>query len=58
MHMKTDLKDEAKYCESAKLHDTLVRDRIASGLTIDQVKGRLLKEGDQTLEKRSWYLQC
>ncbi|CAJ1049307.1 uncharacterized protein K02A2.6-like [Xyrichtys novacula] len=47
----TDLKSKAKDCEFGDLHDSLVRDRIVCGITNDQVRGRLLREADLTLEK-------
>lgn len=47
----TDLKNKAKDCEFGGLHDSLVRDRIVCGITNDQVRGRLLREADLTLEK-------
>lgn len=47
----TDLKNKAKDCEFGALHDSLVRDRIVCGIINDQVRGRLLREADLTLDK-------
>lgn len=47
----TDLKSKAKDCEFGDLHDSLVRDRIVCGTNNDQVRGRLLREADLTLQK-------
>lgn len=47
----TDLKSKAKDCEFGDLHDSLIRDRIVCGIREDQLKDRLLKETDLTLEK-------
>lgn len=49
----TDLENKAKDCEFGELHDSLVRDRIVCGVTNDQVRGRLLREPDLTLDKAS-----
>lgn len=46
-----DLKN--KDYEFGLLPDSLVRDRIICGITDDQVRGRLLREADLTLEKAS-----
>ena len=47
----TDLKLKAKSCEFGDLQDSLVRDKIVCGIRHDQVRGRLLRETDLTLEK-------
>lgn len=47
----TDLKNKAKDCEFAQLQDSLIRDRIVCGIINDQVRGRLLREADLTLDK-------
>lgn len=47
----TDLKSKAKDCEFGDVHDSLIRDRIVCGIREDQLKGRLLRETDLTLEK-------
>lgn len=47
----TDLKNKAKDCEFGHLHDSLVRDRIVCCITNNQVRGRLLREADLSLEK-------
>ena len=47
----TDLKDKARDCEFGDLHDSLVRDRIVCGIINDQLRGRLLREGDLSLDK-------
>ena len=41
----------AKACEFAQLHDSLIKDRIVCGIKSDDVKARLLRENDLTLEK-------
>lgn len=47
----TDLKHKVKDCEFGHLTDSLIRDRIVCGITDDQVRGRLLREPDLTLNK-------
>ncbi len=47
----TDLKHKAKDCEFADLTDSLIRDRIVCGIKDDNVRARLLREADLTLEK-------
>lgn len=47
----TDLKNKAKDCEFGNLHNSLVKDHIVCGIINDQVRGRLLREADLSLEK-------
>jgi hypothetical protein len=47
----TDLKHKAKDCEFGDLTDSLIRDRIVCGIRDDNVRARLLREADLTLEK-------
>lgn len=47
----TELKSKAKDCEFGDLHDSLIRDRIVCGIREDNVRGRLLREADLTLDK-------
>lgn len=47
----TDLKYKAKDCEFGNLCNSLIRDRIVCGIRDDQVRARLLREADLTMEK-------
>lgn len=47
----TDLKSKAKDCELGDLHGSLVRHIIVCGRNHDQVRVRLLREADLTLQK-------
>lgn len=47
----TDLKHKAKDCEFGDLTDSLIRDIIVCGMRDDNVRARLLREADLTLEK-------
>ena len=47
----TDLKTKARSCEFGDLCDSFIRDRIICGITCDKTRGRLLREGDITLQK-------
>ncbi len=47
----TDLKHKAKDCEFSDLTDLLIRDRIVCRIKYDNVRARLLREADLTLEK-------
>lgn len=45
------MKSKAVDCESGELLDSPARDRIVCGITNDQVRGRLLRKADLTLDK-------
>ncbi|KAK6166970.1 hypothetical protein SNE40_022164 [Patella caerulea] len=47
----SDLRNKAKNCEFGELCDSLIRDRIVCGILSDQLRTRLLRESDLTLEK-------
>jgi hypothetical protein len=47
----TELRKLAKSCEFAQLHDSLIKDRIVCGIHSAEVKARLLREEDLTLDK-------
>ncbi|KAJ8029616.1 hypothetical protein HOLleu_29056 [Holothuria leucospilota] len=47
----TDLKTKAKTCEFGGLCDRLIKDRIVVGVTDEQVRARLLRERDLSLQK-------
>ena len=47
----TELRKLAKLCESAQLHDSLIKDRIVCGIHSTEVKARLLREEGLTLDK-------
>ena len=47
----TDLKNKAKDCEFGTLTDSLIRDCIVCGVTNYQVRARLLREPDLSLNK-------
>ena len=47
----TDLKNKASLCEFSTLKDSLIRDRIVCGIRSGEVKARLLRDPDLTLEK-------
>lgn len=47
----TDLKNKARDCEFEHLTNSLIWDRILCGIMGDQVRGRLLREPDLTLNK-------
>lgn len=47
----TELKILAQTCEFSMLKDSLIKDRIVCGINNDQVRERLLREGDLTLER-------
>lgn len=47
----TDLKKKSSSCEFGDLRDSLIKDRIVLGINSDEVRGRLLREVDLTLEK-------
>ncbi len=53
----TDLKHKAKDCEFGDLTDLLIRDRIVCRIKYDNVRARLLREADLTLEKNDRHLQ-
>ena len=50
-HYVTDLRNKARSCEFENLTDGLIRDRIVCGIVDDQVRARLLREKDLTLQK-------
>lgn len=47
----TDLKLKAKTCEFENLKDSLIKDKIVSGIRDDQVRSRLLRENELTLKR-------
>ena len=47
----TDLKLKAKTCEFENLNDSLIKDRIVGGICNDQVRSRLLRETNLSLDK-------
>ena len=47
----TDLKKKSLTCEFSDLRESLIRDRIVCGVTSQQLKERMLREVDLTLEK-------
>ena len=47
----TDLKKKSLTCEFGDLRESLIRDRIVCGVTSQQLKERMLREVDLTLEK-------
>ena len=47
----TDLRKRAKNCNFGTLKDELIRDRIICGICNEQLRGRLLRHGDSTLEE-------
>ena len=47
----TELRKLAKSCEFAQLHNSLIKDRIVCGIHSAEVKARLLREEDLTLDK-------
>ena len=42
----TDLKIKARNCNFGDLKDEMIRDKIICGITSEQIRGRLLKQGD------------
>ena len=46
-----DLKKKSLTCEFGDLRESLIRDRIVCGVTSQQLKERMLREVDLTLEK-------
>ena len=46
----TDVKLKAKTCEFGDLKDSLIKDKIVGGIQSDQLRARLLREADLTLE--------
>lgn len=46
----TDLRTKAKSCEFGTLHDSLIRDRIVCGIDNKNVRQRLLRNNELTLE--------
>lgn len=47
----TELKNKAKDCGFAQLHDELIKDRIVCGITSDTVRARLLRETNLDLAR-------
>ena len=47
----TNLRLKARTCEFGPLTDELIRDKIMCGIKSDQVRGRLLREPDLSLQK-------
>ena len=47
----TDLKIKAPLCEFDKLHDNLIHNQIVCNIICDKTRGRLIREGDITLQK-------
>ena len=47
----TEMRKLPKACEFGILHDSLIKDRIVCGISSAEVKARLLREDDLTLEK-------
>ena len=47
----TDIKTKAQTCEFKDLKDSLIRNRIVSGIQCDKTRSRLLREPDLTLQK-------
>ena len=47
----TDLKLKAKTCEFENLKESLIKDKIVSGIRNDQLRSRLLRENDLTLKR-------
>lgn len=47
----TDLKNKASLCEFDALKDSLIKDRIVCGVRSDEVRARLLRVPDLSLEK-------
>ena len=46
----TAVKHKAKTCEFGNLKESLIKDKIVSGIRSDQVRGRLLRDANLTLE--------
>ena len=53
----TDLKLKAKTCEFGDLKDSLIKDEIVSGMRNDQVRCRLLRESNLSLQKLKIYVE-
>lgn len=51
MTFLTDLKKLSGCCEFGEIKDSLIRDRIICGINDSELKNRLLREGNLTLEK-------
>ena len=47
----TDLKIKARNCNFGDLKDEMMRDKIICGITSEQLRGRLLRQGDISLDK-------
>ena len=47
----TDLKIKARNCNFGDLKDEMIRDKIICGITSEQLRGRLLRQGDISLDK-------
>ena len=47
----TDLKIKARNCSFGDLKDEMIRDKIICGITSEQLCGRLLRQGDISLDK-------
>ena len=47
----TDLKIKARNCNFGDLQDEMIRDKIICGITSEQLRGRLLRQGDISLDK-------
>ena len=47
----TELRKLARNCEFGELHDSIIRDRIVSGIRNNEVRKRLLREKDLNLER-------
>ena len=47
----TDLRIKARDCNFGPLHDEMIRDRVICGIISEQLRSRLLRQGDVTLDK-------
>ena len=47
----TELRKLARNCEFGELHDSIIRDRIVCGIRSNEVRKRLLREKDLSLER-------
>ena len=50
-NFQTDIKNKAKACEFRSLEDSLIRDRIVCGIDSKEMRERLLRDSELTLNK-------